>query len=45
MLLKIVRFLRRAAIEAKGERCPKCRSTNTDRQGGIWHCYECGHEW
>lgn len=27
------------------DKCPKCGSTNIDCQNGIWHCYECGHEW
>jgi ribosomal protein L37AE/L43A len=45
MFLKIVSFLRRAAVEGKGAVCPKCGSTNTDKQNGIWRCYECDHEW
>jgi len=40
------KFLRRviAALE-KGAKCPKCGSTNTDKKGGIWYCYDCEHEW
>ena len=26
-------------------KCPRCGRDNIDCQNGIWHCYECGHEW
>jgi len=29
----------------KGAKCPKCGRTDTDKQGDIWYCYNCGHEW
>jgi len=28
----------------KGKQCPRCGSTNTDRQNGIWYCYDCQKE-
>lgn len=31
--------------EEKGAKCPKCGSTNTDKEGGIWYCHECEKEW
>ena len=40
-------FLKILMLVAKesGLKCPKCGSTNTDKQGGIWYCYDCGKEW
>ena len=32
------------AASEKGAKCPKCGGTN-DKQGGIWHCYDCEKEW
>jgi len=29
-----LQFVTHALIEARGAKCPKCGSTNTDRQGG-----------
>jgi len=43
-MTKLLRFLMILANET-GLKCPKCGSTNTDKQGGIWHCYDCGKEW
>lgn len=45
MLSRFLRFWIYAAIEDKGMPCPKCGSTNTDKQNGIWHCYDCQKEW
>lgn len=28
-----------------GPRCPKCKSSDTDVQNNIAHCYSCGNEW
>jgi len=28
----------------KGKTCPRCGSTNTDCQNGIWYCYDCQKE-
>jgi len=28
----------------KGKPCPKCGSTNTDKQNDIWVCWDCHHE-
>ena len=32
-------------VMEKGAKCSKRGSTNTDRENGIWRCYECDHEW
>ena len=40
MLLRFWKF-----FANKGAVCPKCGGTNTDKQGNIWHCYDCGKEW
>jgi ribosomal protein L37AE/L43A len=45
MFLKVLSFLRWAAVEAKGAVCPKCHGTNTKKENGIWACNYCGHEW
>ena len=44
MLLTIFKFIVNAATE-KGAKCPRCGRNNTDKENGIWHCYDCGHEW
>jgi len=33
------------AVSERGAKCPKCGSTNTDKENGIWHCYDCEKEW
>ena len=40
MLSKLFRFI-------ANQKCPRCGSTNIDKggRGGIWVCYDCGHEW
>jgi ribosomal protein L37AE/L43A len=38
------KFLICAAVEDKGRPCPRCNSTNTDKQGNIWYCYDCQKE-
>jgi len=45
MLFSFLRFLGKAIIEARGAKCPKCGSTNTDKENGIWYCHDCGKEW
>jgi ribosomal protein L37AE/L43A len=45
MLLKVLRFLKRAVFEAQGAECPKCHGTSTNKENGIWYCTYCGHEW
>jgi ribosomal protein L37AE/L43A len=45
MLSKLLKFLVGAAIEAHGAVCPKCGSTDTDKENGIWYCHRCDHEW
>jgi len=45
VLSKLLRFMIHAVIEARGAKCPKCGSTNTDKENGIWVCHECGKEW
>ena len=30
--------------EEKGRECPRCKSTNTDKQNNIWYCYDCEKE-
>jgi len=43
-MARLLRFLMHVAMET-GLKCPRCGETNTDKRGGIWHCYECGYEW
>ena len=31
--------------DEKGKPCPKCGSTNTDKQNNIWVCWNCHYEW
>ena len=28
----------------RDKQCPRCGSTNTDKQNGIWFCYDCEKE-
>ena len=44
MLLKLLAFLFHAVIEDKGAKCPRCGGTNTDKENGIWYCYDCKKE-
>jgi ribosomal protein L37AE/L43A len=44
MLLKVLRFVVSSVIEATGKACPKCGSTNANKENGIWHCFDCGKE-
>ena len=39
----MLKFVKRAATET-GKNCPRCGSTNTDKQGNIWYCYDCEKE-
>jgi ribosomal protein L37AE/L43A len=41
MLFKALRSIIHAAT---GKQCPRCGSTNTDEENGIWYCYECEKE-
>ena len=44
MLLRFLNFATHAAVQDKGKPCPRCGNTNTDKQGGIWYCYDCEKE-
>jgi hypothetical protein len=33
-----------ATVEATGTKCPKYDITNTDKQNGMWYCYDCGYD-
>jgi ribosomal protein L37AE/L43A len=33
------------AVTDKGAKCPRCGGTNTNRENGIWYCYDCQKEW
>ena len=45
----IMRFLMKVGQNEtssnSGAKCPKCGSTNTDKQNNIWRCYDCDKEW
>ena len=45
MIIRLIKYFCQLAADAKGSICPRCKGNNTDRQGNIWHCYDCGHEW
>ena len=42
--MKLLSLVGLAAVEDSGKKCPKCGSTNTDKRGGIWYCYDCEKE-
>lgn len=44
MLFKFLKAMY-ATIDKRGAKFPGCCSTNTDKQGGIWYCYDCQKEW
>jgi ribosomal protein S27AE len=33
------------ASDEKGKQCPRCGSTNTNKENNIWFCCECHYEW
>jgi len=45
MIVRLLNKLWLTAIEGKGKPCPRCGSTNTDQENGIWYCHDCKHEW
>ena len=34
-----------APYEDTGKKCPRCGSTDTNKENGIWYCTRCDYEW